>query len=39
MIEIKSEKEINIMRNNGKIMKEIQKKLKDLLSPVFLHGN
>lgn len=30
MIEIKSEKEINIMRNNGKIMKEIQKRSKKI---------
>lgn len=28
MIEIKSEREINLMRNAGKIMKEIQKEVK-----------
>jgi methionine aminopeptidase, type I len=33
MIEIKSEKEINIMRNNGKIMKEIQKEVKRFIKP------
>ena len=33
MIEIKSEKEINIMRNNGKIMKEIQKEVKGFIKP------
>ena len=33
MIEIKPEKEINIMRNNGKIMKEIQKEVKGFIKP------
>ena len=33
MIEIKSEREINLMRNAGKIMKEIQKEVKRFINP------
>ena len=33
MIEIKSEREINLMRNAGKIMKEIQKEVKRFIKP------